>query len=192
MKYISRIIILGLLLAGFAACKKGEEDPRFSLRTRKNRLSGDWHMVSGRASITAPGMNNAYIFDGSGMRLDVTSNKPVYYVGTYMLWLDLKKDGKFHLKENYAGAILEADGEWNFNEGVGKDEKSKQAIIFTIKDVAQGYTYGNNLFNRFSVSFIYKIKQLKNKEIVLESAGKFYSDSKGNYVTLSTEYIFQQ
>lgn len=35
-----------LILTSFFACKKGQEDPSFSLRTRKARLAGEWKVKS--------------------------------------------------------------------------------------------------------------------------------------------------
>lgn len=191
MKYIFKafILIAGLVLC-FAGCKKGEDDPAVSLRTRKARLAGEWRLISGKASRTAEGYNESFTFDGSSMKVNVTSYYPVVYTGKYSLGLTIKKDGSFTFKENFAGGILDGKGVWNFNTGVGEDKK-KEAVIFTIDKVDHGYT-ADNMFNRYSVNFIYKIKELRNKKLVIYSAGKVYVDTKGNYVTLSTEYVFQQ
>ena len=148
-------------------------------------------MISGKASITTTGYNESYTFDGSNVKVNVTSpNNPVVYTGKYSLLLDITKDGKFSFEESLAGSKLSASGTWNFNTGIG-EEKRKESVIFSIGEVAQGDINGYNLFNRSCAGFLYKIKELRNKKIVINSSGKIYSDPKG-YYTLSTEYIFEQ
>jgi len=191
MTQFCKLFIFSVIVLLLTECKKGEDDPSVSLRTRTSRLSGEWRLLSGKASITAQGYNESYTFDGAGMKVNVTSYYPVVYTGKYMLGLKVYKDGTFFMNENFAGLVLEAEGTWNFNTGVG-EHKKKENVIFSIDKVKKGYTYGSNLFNRFSVNFTYSIKELRNKRLVITSEGKFYSDAKGNYVTLSTEYIFQQ
>jgi len=171
-----------------AGCKKGEEDPSISLRSRAKRLEGDWRLVSGNASYTTDGYNETYVFTGTKVKLTTTLYYPVE--GIYLLGLKIKKAGTFTLKEYLLGAKLEASGTWNFNTGVGETKK-KEEVIFTIDDVQMGYT-GYNIFNRNSTHFVYKIKELRDKKLVINSAGKIYSESKGRYATFSTDYIFQQ
>jgi hypothetical protein len=173
-------------------CKKGEDDPLVSLRSRKERLVGDWRLQSGTATYTQDTYRESYIFDGSNVTLYVAA--PSYaagYKGKYFLNLNISKDGKFIFKELLSNVVLEASGTWNFNVGVGK-EKKKEDILFYIDKVIAGYTNGNNLFNRTNTSFVYKIKELRNKKMVITSTGKIYSDSRGKYTTLSNEYIFIQ
>lgn len=183
-------IILALISCFlFSTCKKGEDDPSISLRTRKNRLTGEWRLVSGSANLTADGYNDTYTFDGT----NVTWTSTLYYpaTGKYTLYLVIKKDGTFSVKEVFAGARLEASGTWNFNTGIG-EAKKKEKVIFSINEVQSGYTDGDNLFNRFSTNFEYSIKELRNKKLVIHSTGKLFSDAKGKYITFSTDYTFQQ
>ncbi len=147
--------------------------------------------MSGTASYTSPGYNESYSFDGSNVKVNVTSYYPVVYTGKYLLTLTISKDDKFNFKEVFAGVALEAGGVWDFNKGGGEDKK-KEDFMFSIENVTKGSANDVNLFNRYSTNFVYKIKELRNKRLVINSAGKVFSDAKGNYATLSTEYIFQQ
>lgn len=54
--------ILALLIS-FSACKKGENDPFFSLKTRKGRLAGDWTVSFAEYSIN----DTTYTYDGSAL-----------------------------------------------------------------------------------------------------------------------------
>ncbi|PBQ33368.1 hypothetical protein CNR22_16805 [Sphingobacteriaceae bacterium] len=185
------LVILAILTLCFTECKKGEDDPVISLRTRKARAAGEWRLVSGNASYTAKGYNEDYAFDGTNVTANYTSVTPIIYTGRYILNLTISKDGKFTFKEVVAGLSLEAGGDWTFNKGGGEDKK-KEDFIFTITSVSKGSTNELHFFNRLNTNFTYQIKELRNKRLVIHSAGTFYTDSKGNYSTLSTDYVFQQ
>lgn len=191
MKFISRNTLLLLTLVFlFSECKKGEEDPSISLRTRKNRLTGEWRLLKGSASYTTDGHNNSYTFDGSNFVLYVTQSA-YYYYGKYTLNLTIKRDGSFTFNENLSPVILEASGVWNFNTGVGESKK-KEEVTFLIDKVKKGYTDNNNIFNRGATHFVYKITELRNKQLTISTSGKIYTDGKGKYYTLSASYTFIQ
>ncbi|KAK6020062.1 hypothetical protein OSTOST_14290, partial [Ostertagia ostertagi] len=72
-------------------CKKGEDDPIISLRTRKARAEGDWRLVSGTAGYTTKGYNETYDFDGTNKhKIDyVISSGPPHSM--HLIALGLKK-----------------------------------------------------------------------------------------------------
>lgn len=187
----SSVLLFIFFIFLFSECKKGEEDPSISLRTRKNRLTGDWRLIKGSASYTTDGYNESYTFDGSSFVLFQSYSFPYYYYGKYSLNLKIEKDGSFTFNENHASVILEASGEWNFNTGVG-EKKKKEEVTFLIDDVKKGYTNGNNFFNRGATHFVYKITELRNKQLTISTSGKVYTDNKGKYSTFSTNYTFIQ
>lgn len=189
MKKIITLLALAVTALCFTECKKGEDDPAISLRTRKARAAGEWRLVSGSAAYTAKGYNETYAFNGTDVRITSTLYYPVE--GKYVLNLKIDKDGTFTFKETLLGATLEASGEWNFNKG-GDEHKRKEDFIFTIDAVAKGNTSGLHFFNRLNTNFVYQIIELRNKRLVIHSAGTFYTSSNGDYSTLSTDYVFQQ
>ncbi len=172
-------------------CKKGDEDPEISLLTRKARLTGEWTMKNGSASMTYPNYNETAKFDGSNFEIysTFTGGAPVVYIGKYLLSLKIKKNGTFTMHELNGKSIIDAEGTWSFNSGIGK-EKKKENIIFYINQVNSGST-ADNIFNRWSTNFTYKIKKLTNKEIIVSSSGKVFSNSYG-YISFSTDYTFAQ
>lgn len=193
MKHLKIAGLLLLLVLFLSECKKAEGETKMSLRTRKNRLTGEWRLTKGNASYTTTdGYNESITFDGSNLTRNVTSYYPIVYTGKYSLNLNIMKDGTFSFKETRTGETLEASGTWNFNTGVG-GAKRKEKVVFFIDNVKTGYTNtGFNLFNRFAANFAYEITMLNNKEISIHSAGKIYTDEKNRYVTLSTDYTLQQ
>ena len=72
MKYLLRclaaIVLLAIITALFPACKKGENDPAFSLRSRKSRISGELTMESATwnkpdTTVTYDGQNLVFSYE---------------------------------------------------------------------------------------------------------------------------------
>jgi len=191
MRRFCRFVILFVIVLFLAECKKGENDPLFSTRTRKARLTGEWKMTSGKALYHDPGSNVAYVFDASSYTANVRiGNKVQYKKGDYGIMLNILGSGEFSLKEVYGPTTMNCSGEWNFNNGVGK-QKQRIDAAFSIDNVKEGFTT-EHLFNRTASNFIYVIKELRNKKLVINSLGRILSDTKGNYATFTTEYTFER
>ena len=151
-------------------------------------------MKSGKASYTYnTSYNTTYSFDGTRFSQNRTSSGGplIVYVGSYGLGLTINKDGTFVITERFISGVFKAEGTWNFNSGVGESKK-KEEVVFQINSVSSGSTLDEQIFNRSSIKFVYQIKQLKNKEIVLSSFGRVFSNSTGDYTNLSTEFTFIQ
>jgi hypothetical protein len=194
-KYLKVALLLTATLL-LAECKKGENDPALSLRTRKARLAGDWRLKEGRASITyyttSSVFNESYMFDGSQLKLNTDEpGVPVTYVAPYVLGLTINKDGSFSCSELLGNKSLNGEGSWNFNSGVG-ERKSKEYVIFTINKVSGSKTTGYHLFNRTGTEFEYAITELRSDRLVIHSAGKVYLDEDDRYIDFSTDYTFEQ
>ncbi len=191
------LFILFFLGLFFSNCKKGPEDPEFSIRTRKQRLTGEWSMKSGNASITHlsttdPPFNQNLTFNGSKVELNETENSSVgiIYIFPYSLVLNIKRDGTFNFREMYGSNLLEANGRWNFEYGSGKS-KNKEEVKFEIEEVTKGLTVGH-VFNEQRTIFTYKLVQLMNKDLKIESLIKTYINANGDRTTYTNRYTFAQ
>jgi hypothetical protein len=192
---LALLVITSTLL--FSNCKKGQEDPVFSLRTRKARLAGEWRMVSGNASLTQliaaePPFNQNFAFNGTKATINETESggPAIIYTATYNLNLTIKKDGTFNFRENFAGDVLDVSGHWDFNTGVG-DAKRKEEITLKLETITGGITK-EHIFNKLRTEFTYKLVELRNKELKMESATKLYLGDNGDKVTYTSEYSFIQ
>jgi hypothetical protein len=191
MKLFSRVSLIVLTLLVFTECKKGEDDPNFSFRTRKARLEGNWRMTSGGATYSEPGYNESYTFNGNNYKGEAIAKRyKAIYNGNYGLNLNIRKNGSFELTELIETETFNGEGTWNFNNGVG-EAKRKENIIFLVENLTRGYTNAH-FFNRFKASFVYSIRELRNKKLVISSTGKMYSSLSGGYATFSSHYTFEQ
>lgn len=176
------------------SCKKGTDDPAFTLQTRKSRLTGRWVMTRGNVSVTsykpnaAPFVSN-FEFSGTSGFLTQSATLVAYSLD-YSLSLVYEKDGDFRVIENFNGITLNGSGKWNFTSGVG-GVKNKEEVLMKLEGLTSGDVF-DHLFNLFSTEFSYKIKRLANKELVINASAKPYMNSSGEKISMSTDYTFRQ
>ena len=164
------LALLPVLL--FTNCKKGDDDPAFSLRTRKARVTGDWHIESGSVGITSKSKNAApysqrFVLNGSELTMTETyqGGIPTIYKGMYSLNVKFENNGRFDMVEALGVNTLRAKGTWRFTSK-GGDEKNKESMVMEINEITSGTTY-YNLFNRLGTVVVYQIKELRDKRMVL-------------------------
>lgn len=180
MKNTVVLLLSALVIAGsFSGCKKGENDPFLSLRSRKSRLEGNWVIVKEEVSETNINGSTTEImqsvYDGK-MKITTTTTT----VGTisttvidtvkYTFNFDIKKDGNYKItaaNENKID-IVTTEGTWLF---LGKsklnDLKNKEAILLTTtKQVVSSNPVANlvNYENLNGLTIV--INALKNKEMM--------------------------
>lgn len=180
-KIITLLLAIDFILP-FAGCKKGENDPFFSLMSRKARLVGEWELTEANYNIA-----NIEIIDGRQYRSTYNS---VYVNGveTYTeidIGLNEKKGTNkykreihFDKKGNYSTIYkdeslkFESTGYWAFlNKNKEADLKNKEAIVLAANSgnlSSNIYTYSENYsIVGFNVSNTYLINRLTNKELIL-------------------------
>jgi hypothetical protein len=181
----------------FQECKKGPDDPEISFRSRKTRMTGEWHLSTGNAGLTlldptASPYAQGFVLDGTHAKATETpaGGTPIVYSFVFLLSLDVKKDGTFTLVETYGNKVLNAKGKWNFLSGIG-EAKNKEYVNFVIETVDGDETVGH-LFNKQSTEFNYRIRGLRNKDLKLESGTKEYLNANGKSISYSGSYEFTQ
>ena len=93
-----------------SSCKKGENDPFLSLKSRDSRITALWMLTSAESSVNNDGSIFTTNFDGS-----IMTN---YYPGgftdnySYSLTIEIKKDGTYQSIETNDGDIETIDGKW--------------------------------------------------------------------------------
>ncbi|NQV52969.1 MAG: hypothetical protein HQ500_07285 [Flavobacteriales bacterium] len=176
-KTLIAILLLGMIVP---ACKKGDEDPFFSLRTRKNRLTGDWKVEQyEKYSDYGPIRSIRYVKD-SGLvflREDSTSfARPFSWV------ISFKGDGGYtaEMRENFpadsssTGTAYTLNtvekGEWKFTGGNGVPNRSE--LIFLNEEITRERSDQGSNIDIVSISGpiegeVYSIDRLSNKEFWL-------------------------
>jgi hypothetical protein len=149
----NRILTLAALLVFstvMSSCKKGENDPFMSIKTRDARITGIWELVSSSMSNT-----NTNIFDGTtittvatatfggGLYTYISDGDAISY--SYAQDLTINKDGTYRRYIVQDGNTSESTGHWWW-----LDDKKKKTRIALDDDLDS-----------------FEIDRLTNKELVL-------------------------
>ena len=180
MKNTVILLLSALVIAGsFSGCKKGENDPFLSLRSRKSRLEGNWVIVKEEVSETNINGSTTEImqsvYDGK-MKVTTTTttagalSTTVIDTVKYTVNFDIKKDGNYKMiaaNENKID-IVTTEGTWLF---LGKSKlnglKNKEAILLTTtKQVVSSNPVANSVNYENLNGLTIVIDALRNKEMI--------------------------
>lgn len=91
MKIENNLLMAAALVTvvNFSSCKKYEDGPTLSLRTKKSRITGEWEVV----------------------RIGTQS----FPYGGYSLEMEFDKDGDLEFKYSYGSYSYSYNGEWEFS-----------------------------------------------------------------------------
>jgi hypothetical protein len=191
---MKKLIVLSLaaiaLMANLSSCKKGENDPFLSLKSRKARVVGEWTVTKeegtsqdiskisfGGVTVTTTtnetSTYNGTLFTSTSVTTSSAGGNPLEntYNDVYTQSYTFEKDGSFTLETVYTGQNYteKIEGTWAF---VGKSKtaelKNKEAIALSItkySDIDNGVTTTYSATG-FDDSIIIAIDRLKNKEMV--------------------------
>lgn len=151
------------------SCRKGEEDPLFSFRTRKARLTGEW-IVSGYESKYYFG---DFLFSSKTLKGSNIENLEGS-VWNFSQEIVINNDGTYSSNIHEGQTINTIKGNWAFlGKSKSLDLKKKEALILDEKSslleepgygVIVNTTHSNFLSGN---GVVYEIVKLSNKEIIL-------------------------
>lgn len=175
---MKKVILLStvvlLLTSVFTACKKGENDPFLSLRSRKARISGEWTLnyaeyvhVSTIANVTTTEAISFYdqteVTVNSTEVSGVMANHEVVSASCTVK-LTIEKDGTYTQVKTKNDEVTTTKGTWIFlKKNSENDLKNKEAILLTESSVTSA---GSTTTNTGIAGQVYTIDKLKNKEMV--------------------------
>lgn len=159
------MVLLGTISFG---CRKTEDDPLFSLRTRKGRVAGEWKVTSAQGIYAETPVNGnttttKWNLDGSTM----TETDEFGYVTTAPRTVEyvFERDGTFTITDTENGAVSTVKGRWNFNEGAGEAKAKTQLVIFNTEIIDTSGTY---TASGYSAQYTFDIIELRHKKMVLK------------------------
>lgn len=163
------LLILGMiLLLQSVSCKKGENDPFLSCRSRKTRVVGEWLLSSGTITTHSGTQIDSTLYNGSTY-IEYLNGNIIQGVYTHRILFERK--GSF-TEEILSDNVLEKiDGYWMFgarNKDAGM--KSKETIIVFIQSdalIANGITTITTYSGTNYRSYAMKLDELKNEEMTL-------------------------
>jgi len=164
MKHLIKpLLIIAVIALITTSCRKGEDDPFLSFRSRKARITGEWVLKSGNSS--------NYTYDGN-YKYSQTDTTPYKEK-----WI-FNKNGEFELffyNDLGTSANHLMEGTWSFgNKDKAKDYKNKETIILRVtRDSTGGYfgIYDMTFSGTAGPVHSYTISQLKNKSMTIKFDG---------------------
>lgn len=189
------VIVLLWMIAGLS-CRKGDNDPRFTLLSRTARLKGEWKLKSGKVEITYVDpddqLSDTYFsFEGGKFTLKYLDSAQTTFSGDYDLRITFIKEGDFSMDETLNGNRFMASGMWQFVLKSG-EYRNKERIQITTDEVSAGSTYyfhpmlveGNRSF--------FVIRELRKDRLVLTYLGQPFQSEKGITINYLSELIFDR
>lgn len=198
MRNIVKLILFAFIITNLASCKKGEDDPFLSVRTRKSRVVGDWTVKSGTMVYSYSNQNSSssdnVTFSGIAYT-DVSSSTynntttSVTNTGTFSYKINFVKDGSFKMTQVFDGSTYITNGFWNFTSGIGK-LKNKEQIVLNVTSQVDGNSGNTSVFTGNKSTMTFNIRELRNKKMVLTSEDT--SVDTGTTNSTKEEYTFEQ
>ncbi len=146
-KVISLFTLSAIVIAlVFTGCKKGENDPFLTLKSRTARLTNDWKLSSEDYTTVQTGTwfgsdyttTTLYSFDGTSEKQTITTSQGGSSTTssnsyTYSLEISFEKDGTYKKTEINDGNATITEGNWIWmSKNKDKKLKNKEAIVMTV------------------------------------------------------------
>lgn len=190
MKILTYFFILTFFLSIYYGCKKGEDDPLLSLRTRTERLSGEWVLYDG---VEWKG-NEVINYDGE----KATMGSQQWNYGET---LKFTSGGKYEcvIESDRYTEKCEKSGSWFFGS---KDDimdlKNKEYVVIRVKEYKYYYTSGQNSVSQAEMTYtgdacpleMLRLKELRFDELTVEMQGNvvtYYGNNDSSYVVSYTK-----
>lgn len=208
-RIITFLALITLFTVTILSCKKGDNDPFFSLLTRNQRLEGNWKIVKEESKQTIT--NNALgdtsiiinsIYDGTKQITTTTYTAhavdysysvidTIYYVEEIKFDKDGSYTKTFEMSDLSNSTFT--DGNWIF---LGKSEanelKNKEAILLTTTKFTQTNGTITSIENYTNTDGdTYVINQLKNTELILTVDKSSRSDDGMHLTELSVKTTYE-
>ena len=192
-----RLVILSICICcSLASCKKGENDPSFTLQTRTARASSEWKMKEGLLTAKIVDINNqtaSITYSLSGKEYSVGIIGKGTAVGPFEIQLTLEKDNSFLCKQLIDQNMEVTKGNWQFMKKQGEYKNKERMLFKTANNVATSNSFLS--FSKAGFSFVYAITELSKDRMVLECSNELiFADVIGNVndkVYITARYVFE-
>jgi hypothetical protein len=199
MQAFKSLLFISVSLIFLAGCKKGEDDPFFSIYTRKARVSGDWKLDKGSLTIVRDSSGivstQEYKFSEGGYTLTAAGNTSV---ASGAFSLSFTRKGEMTITQKIASLSssvpdisFKATGFWDFQNGTGEG-RSKEKLYLQVTRVTEGRSDNVLLFNKGNAGFSYRLKELRNTEMVMVAENETVSMTQFRTIKINASYTFKQ
>lgn len=190
--FLSAIILASIALD---SCKKGEDDPTISFKSRKGRVAGDWKVtaMTSTNSWTSSGVTSTTVYTSNGTTFTETTTVTGFpsstTTGVETAEYTFEKDGTYKYNGNNDGDIETGSGTWNFTDGVGDMKKKSQITMYEQAFTTTSGSGSSQSWTGNYVDYAYDLKELRSKKMVWYQ--KTSSASSGTSSTYESEITLE-
>lgn len=172
----SKIVLSILVLVGisFSACKKSENDPFLSLKTRNARLIGEWELVSSEETIQYTDRFDDIFIEGSSSRVFENGSLTSKGITTYTFEDEVITELEPETVINYTHRLqINKDG--TFKNSITEGEE--------LEEIVENWRWVDNSKKKtglFLMEDIYQIDRLTNSELILKTSRTVINIEIGN------------
>ncbi|MBI4645874.1 MAG: hypothetical protein HY738_04575 [Bacteroidia bacterium] len=197
MKKLIVITLCALMVIPvFNTCKKGENDPLLSFRSRKKRLVGEWQLTEWDRTYTYGSSTTITNFNGSIKTVTYGSGDPV--TSSYTETMTIEDDGTFTIATTeITGGDTEQEtikGYWFFMDGNKEAEyKDKERVSFQMTEYSSSDGEDTDFYTSSGDAEtlgIVRFSQLKKKEIIIET--EITENNDGTNRTISETMTYER
>ena len=171
------VLLVGAVLVSFLdSCKKGEDDPAISLKSRTARLKGEWELVSGVGSYVNPNYTYTVTYSGTTATTTQGSNSSTR---PYSEKHEFGKNNVYKYTLSDDNSMKFTEGFWTFIGGYDDYSKKEMVLVRTkFESVASTYyNYSMSYTEDEMPSEVIRFKRLSSKECIIEYDGTTTYDS---------------
>jgi len=192
MKITIKLLILTLLGLSIltSSCRKGEDDPFLSFRSRNARLSGEWKLVEAskryEEKVDLKIIATTFELHGNTMKaIQSQVGRPNLSMEfNYSERIEFDKDGTYDYSIREDGNNYFSKGNWMWvHENEQEDIEDKEAVILTVTEDNDGLTYSGKTNPPRE---IWVFKKLSNKELIVELDQQVYDQNGEGYSLIAT------
>jgi hypothetical protein len=145
LAFIGSVIIAGIFFT--SSCKKGEEDPAFSIYSRKHRLCKEWQFADYKRIVQHFDTITSQEYNGSSF-IEIKNDKTYYYDGEFSI--AFRKNGTYSWTQKVSSDTTmytrDEEGNWYFTGGGDdSDTKNKELLALQMSSVTESFKNGANL-----------------------------------------------
>lgn len=163
-KTVMYTLALMVVMSTMQSCKKGDEDPGLSLRSRKARLTGEWVVSSYESKQYEDGvLDYSQILEGANLK-GIDGD-----LVTFSQDFTFDKDGTYASTQIEDGITTTYKGNWAFlGKSKAAELKKKEAILLD-ETSSSNLTY-NSTHSNFASGYAiaYELVKLSNKEVIMK------------------------
>lgn len=181
-KFFAILMVVVFAIPMLNSCKKGENDPAISLKSRSGRLKGVWTLTSGTETSTSGTTTYTATYTGSLVTYTYTGGSSSV---AHTESIEFVKDNTFKSTTMDDTDLETCEGFWAFMDGYGDDVKDGEQVVVRLSSIMSGGTIHTYTGDQMPM-YILRFDKLSSSEAIIASEGTSVGTSTSTTTSLKT------